>query len=257
MRLRFEVTDTGMGIPDDKQALIFDAFTQADNSTTRRYGGTGLGLSIARRLCRAMGGEIGVRSKVGEGATFYFTVVLARQVGTQAPPQIMPAAPQPAPTPSAVDGAAFMSAEQVAFRAALTHAGRSSLHLLLVDDNKPNIMVTQALLEALGCAVTTANNGLEAIAACRREAFDLVIMDCHMPEMDGYEATRAIRQLDAVQRRHTPIIGLSADAMNGARVMSLASGMDDYITKPLTISVLTGKIVAWLASDPGRATPPG
>ena len=249
MRLRFEVTDTGIGIDPDKQQTIFEAFTQADNSTTRRYGGTGLGLSIARTLCIAMGGEIGVRSDPGKGSTFHFTVVLDKQLGGTRPTIVRgPAAPRgPATTPQHATSE-FVSPDVAAFRDVLKLAGRDFIRVLLVDDNVPNLAVARAILEALGCTVTQAQNGLEAVAAYRSGEFDLVLMDCHMPEMDGIEATRAIRQIETFRGRRTPIIALTADAMDENRRQSIEAGMDDRVIKPLTISVLTSRIRSWLAA---------
>jgi signal transduction histidine kinase len=249
MRVRFEVTDTGIGIDPEKQQTIFDAFTQADNSTTRRYGGTGLGLSIARTLCTAMGGEIGVRSEPGKGATFQFTVVLDKQVDAPRPtiakPPAAPRGPVPAPQQAA---SGFVSPDVAAFRDVLKLAGRDFIRVLLVDDNVPNLAVARAILEALGCTVTQAQNGLEAVAAYRGAEFDLVLMDCHMPEMDGIEATKAIRQIEMFRGRRTPIIALTADAMDENRRQSIEAGMDDRVIKPLTISVLTSRIRSWLAA---------
>ena len=246
LRLRFEVTDTGIGVPESKQQSIFEAFSQADTSMTRRYGGTGLGLSIARQLCTMMRGDIGVASTVGKGSTFWFMVVLDK-----APPGLTtrqperPSAP-PQPGPVAASGSGFISVAGRDFQAALQQAGRHSIRILMVEDNAANMRVTQALLETLGCSVVAARNGLEAVAAYRESVFDLVLMDCQMPEMDGYEATRAIRQIEAFQGRTTPIIALTAHAMEGSRDASLEAGMNDQLTKPLTMSALTTKLLAWL-----------
>ncbi|HYZ20887.1 MAG TPA: response regulator [Rhodopila sp.] len=260
IRIRFEVSDTGIGVPASKQCVIFDAFTQADSSLTRRYGGTGLGLSIARQLVHMMDGDIGVRSTVGVGSTFWFTVVLERrpESALPAPLPVMPA--EPAVKGPAVRGdvpgqprAAFVSPAGREFKAMLERHGRDSVSILLVEDNPANMRVTQALLETLGCRVTIAQNGLEAVAAYRAESFDLVLMDCQMPEMDGYEATRTIRQLEAVQHRRTPILALTAHAMAGSRQAALDSGMDDQITKPLTMAILTRKLLQWLLPAESRA----
>ncbi|MGE4047564.1 MAG: response regulator, partial [Acetobacteraceae bacterium] len=143
---------------------------------------------------------------------------------------------------------AFVSAASQDFQQALSRVGRSAVHILLVEDNAANMRVTQALLETLGCAVTPARNGLEAVAAYRADRFDLVLMDCQMPEMDGYEATRTIRQLEAFQGYTTPIVALTAHAMAGSREASLASGMNDQLTKPLTLAALTEKLLEWLTS---------
>jgi signal transduction histidine kinase/CheY-like chemotaxis protein len=241
LRIRFEVSDTGIGIPGNKQDMIFDAFTQADSSMTRRYGGTGLGLSIARQLCHMMDGDIGVESVVGVGSTFWFTVLMEHKADAALPP-----------TPAAVvqdprsETPAFVSPASREFRAALERAGRQAVSILLVEDNAANMRVTQALLETLGCRVTPARNGLEAVGLYRSSPFDMVLMDCQMPEMDGYEATRAIRQIEGFQGRRTPIVALTAHAMEGSREASLESGMDDQITKPLTMATLTGKLLEWL-----------
>jgi signal transduction histidine kinase len=275
MRVRFEVTDTGIGIDEATQLVIFDAFTQADASTTRRYGGTGLGLTIARRLCRAMGGDISVQSRPGAGSTFRFTVALDKPDEAVSPRQVapVPAAPAPpAPAPPAAGPPApwppapwpmsdsspapppvapiadFVAPDVAAFQQAVRAAGHDTIRVLLVDDNLPNLAVAQAILETLGCTVTKARNGLEAVAAYRAGAFDLVLMDCHMPEMDGAEATRAIRQIETFEGRRTPIVALTADVMDENRQRSLAAGMDDQVVKPLTIAMLTSRIRAWLSA---------
>ena len=143
----------------------------------------------------------------------------------------------------------FFSPASKDFQAALRTAGREDVSILLVDDNPANMRVTQALLETLGCIVSTARNGLEAVDAYRKKEFDLILMDCQMPEMDGYEATRAIRQIEDFQHRRTPIVALTAHAMEGSREASLASGMDDQITKPLTMATLVSKLLEWLVRN--------
>ncbi len=282
IRIRFEVSDSGIGIPINKQAMIFEAFNQVDSSMTRRYGGTGLGLSIARQLCIMMDGDIGVESVVGVGSTFWFTVTLDRgeAVAVQAPPVRPESVPPPLSAPVRVEPAprtslanpgpanpgpanpgpanpgpapVFVSTASRDFKAALERGGRGSVSILLVEDNPANMRVTQALLESLGCRVTPARNGLEAVGTYRENKFDLVLMDCQMPEMDGYEATRAIRQIEGFQDRRTPIVALTAHAMEGSREASLESGMDDQITKPLTMAALTGKLLEWLVPDSKRS----
>jgi signal transduction histidine kinase/CheY-like chemotaxis protein len=249
VRLRFEVADTGIGIPAGKQEMIFAAFNQADSSSTRRHGGTGLGLAIARHLVNMMNGEMGVDSVAGSGTSVWFAVSLKRQAQASI---ALPAAAARTPASKATDdgdtAAPFTSPSGRAFQAALSRAGRSDIAILLVEDNAANMRVTQALLETLGCRVTPARNGLEAVALYRENTFDLVLMDCQMPEMDGYEATRAIRQIESFQQRHTPIVALTAHAMAGSREASLESGMDDQITKPLTMAMLTGKLLEWLVA---------
>jgi signal transduction histidine kinase/ActR/RegA family two-component response regulator len=248
VRLRFEVADTGIGIPAGKQEMVFAAFNQADSSNTRRHGGTGLGLAIARHLVRMMNGEMGVDSAAGAGATIWFVVLLQRQADASIALPAAARAPEPGPAEGADAAPGFLSPSGRAFQAALSRAGRSDIAILLVEDNAANMRVTQALLETLGCRVTPARNGLEAVSLYRENRFDLVLMDCQMPEMDGYEATRAIRQIERFQQRHTPIVALTAHAMEGSREASLDSGMDDQITKPLTMATLTGKLLEWLVA---------
>jgi len=245
LHLRFAVTDTGIGVPPGRQQDVFDAFSQADSSTTRRYGGTGLGLSIARQLCHAMGGEIGVESVAGQGSTFWFTVTLDKQSPMIGLPPRHADVPRAEPPPPSVNPS--VSAAQRELRATLDSTGRDTIRILLVEDNTANLRVTQALLEALGCGVSTARNGLEAVAAYRDGGFDLVLMDCQMPEMDGYEAARAIRQLETFQGRTTPIVALTAHALDDSRDMSLEAGMNDHLTKPFTMAALTEKLVRWVA----------
>ena len=249
VRLRFSVTDTGIGVAPSQQQEIFNAFSQADSSTTRRYGGTGLGLSIARQIADAMGGTVGVDSIVGKGSTFWFEVALERSsTGEGMPAPAVSTVPPPSAPPPA-DGIAFEAREQ--FQSALRVMGRGTPRILLVEDNAANLRVMQALLEALGCAVVTARNGLEAIGAHRVNSLDLVLMDCQMPDMDGYEAARAIRQLEKHQGRHTPILALTAHALDGSREQSLQAGMNDHLTKPVTIAALSAKLLQWLESRAG------
>jgi CheY-like chemotaxis protein len=206
--------------------------------------------------------DIGVESAVGIGSTFWFTVLMEHKADAALPATTAPVtpdvgtAPLPAmqpptsPAPTSPTSVAPASRE---FRAALDRAGRSAASILLVEDNLANMRVTQALLETLGCRVTPARNGLEAVGIYRTNKFDIVLMDCQMPEMDGYEATRAIRQIEGFQGRRTPIVALTAHAMEGSREASLESGMDDQITKPLTMAALTGKLLEWLV--PAEAPP--
>ena len=253
LRLRFTVADSGIGISPNKHAEIFGAFSQADSSTTRRYGGTGLGLSIARQLCQVMGGEIGVDSEVDKGSTFWFTAVLDKQQASTGLPGRIAGTDAMQSEPLLTEDSPKGSAARREFREALGRVGRSTVRILLVEDNRANLRVTQALLEAIGCTVTSARNGLEAVSACRDATFDFILMDCQMPEMDGYEAARAIRKLERSDGRSTPIVALTADALDGSRELSLAAGMNDHLTKPLTLSTLTAKLVEWLGSGSGES----
>ncbi|PLK50391.1 PAS domain-containing hybrid sensor histidine kinase/response regulator [Uliginosibacterium sp. TH139] len=215
-RLRFAVRDSGIGIPADKQANIFTPFEQADMSTTRRFGGTGLGLSICRMLCELMEGEIGVSSQAGEGSEFWFEIWLACaevDVQREARPSVSQA----------------MVPEEAS--------------ILIVEDNSVNIMVISNLLKKLGARqLSVARNGLEALEQCAARSFDLILMDTHMPEMDGLTATRLLRERGVSTR----IVGVSADAMASDHHAALGAGMDDYLTKPVALEALRRTIEAWL-----------
>jgi signal transduction histidine kinase/CheY-like chemotaxis protein len=269
IRIRFEVGDTGIGIPIDMQQRIFEAFTQADTSMTRRYGGSGLGLAIVKELSNRMNGEFGVQSIAAVGSTFWLSlpfekaaVELARELPRPPlvaqvappppfiPPAVAPTLPSPlpplVPTPLPTRPRMVTAAGQQ-FQEKLREAGRSSVRVLLVEDNPANLRVTQALLETLGCDVRTATNGVKAVAAYRDGTYDLVLMDCQMPEMDGYQATGEIRRIEAIEGRSTPIVALTAHAMDGSREECIASGMNDQLSKPLTLAALTSKVMEWIA----------
>lgn len=214
--VRFEVTDTGIGIGPDKTATIFEKFSQADTSTTREFGGTGLGLAICQELTRLMGGDIGVDSVPGKGSTFWFTVLC-----------------EPAKRIVADPGA-------VGFRESATNVGNVSPAriILLAEDNVVNQEIAITLLQEAGHTVVVAQNGQEAVAAVRNAAYDVILMDIQMPVMDGISATRAIRTLGC----DTPIIALTANAMAGNREEYLAAGMNDYASKPFDPVDLLEKI---------------
>jgi len=264
IRIRFEIGDTGNGIPPEMQQRIFEAFTQGDSSMTRRYGGSGLGLAIVKELSQRMGGEIGVQSIVGVGSTFWlslpFEKSLAEPVREVPPPvarvrQAAEPAAAPSPPVAVSPRPRVVTAAGQEFQEMLREAGKTSVSILLVEDNPANLRVTQALLETLGCEVRTAVNGVQAVSAYRAGIFDLVLMDCQMPEMDGYQATGAIRQIEAMLGRSTPIVALTAHAMDGSREECLAAGMNDQLSKPLTLAALTSKLMQWLSAS--RATSEG
>jgi signal transduction histidine kinase/CheY-like chemotaxis protein len=215
-RLRFEVRDTGIGIHEDQLHSVFDVFTQADGSSTRRHGGSGLGLAIVRQLAELMGGRIDVESEIGEGSLFSFEVLLKKApTATTEPDARAPAAVAP---------------------------GR---RVLLAEDDPVNQLVLTEMLKKLGCDVDMVESGDAACRVLSRRHYDLVFMDCHMPGMDGYEATERLRQSEAGTDAHVPVVALTADALTGSRERCLASGMDDFLTKPVTFEVLGAAIERW------------
>ncbi len=221
--LRFEVEDTGAGIPAKDTGTIFDAFRQADSSSVRRHGGTGLGLTISRELARAMGGDIGCSSEPRRGSTFWFTAGLP---GTAIP--VTGAAPAPM-----IPGEKF--------------SGR----VLLAKDNAINALVAKAFLENFGLVVDWAENGRQALDRATTEDYDLIMMDCQMPEMDGYEATRRIRAHEkAVCRKPVAVAALTANAIRGDRERCLDAGMDDYLVKPFRAPELQAVLERYLRRAP-------
>jgi signal transduction histidine kinase/DNA-binding response OmpR family regulator len=211
--IRFEVTDTGIGIPEDKKEAVFDSFYQVDGSMSRSFGGVGLGLSISRNLVELMGGRLRLESEVGKGSRFWFDLSLPTVEGPE-PERKRPAAPAPkpeAPIPS------------------LVRNGRRP-RLLLAEDDETNRQVFRHILEAADCDIRMAADGREAVEACAGDRFDLVLMDLQMPGMDGIGAARTIRETDA----RTPLLALTAHAYPRDRERCMAAGMDDYLAKPVT-----------------------
>ena len=244
--VRFTVSDTGIGVPEERQASIFDAFTQADGSITRKYGGTGLGLAIASRLVGMMGGTMTLDSAPGRGSTFTFTIRAATATVEAAMVEAAVAEDGMAGA-HAPEAAAALLAAPVKLAPAPVQA---SLNVLVAEDNPVNQRVATAMLKRRGHEVTIAGNGAEAVALIAERTFDAVFMDVQMPEMDGLEATQAIRRAEAGTGRHLPIIAMTAHAMNGDRERCLAAGMDDYLTKPVSIAGID-RVLAALA--PSRA----
>ena len=233
--LHVTVADTGVGIPEAKQRVIFDPFTQADGSTTRQYGGTGLGLAIAKQLVELMGGHIWVESAVGQGSTFHFTA----RFGLSRPSSIEAAL---APSVSVQNSPGTRGDD---------HPDRRyPLHILLAEDNPINQLMVTRMLANRGHTVEIASTGAEALAALEQHTFDVVLMDVQMPEMDGFEATAAIRAQERATSRHIPIIAMTAHAMAGDREKCLNAGMDAYLSKPMAVNALYATINQLLHDAP-------
>ena len=228
------MSDTGIGIAPEAQTRIFESFTQADASTTRRFGGTGLGLAISKKLVELMGGEIHVESAPGKGSTFSFT--LCTEAKAQDPQEVTTA----------------FDRETLRRLAGAPGPGEAA-RLLVVEDNLVNQRLALRLLEKLGHRVELAGNGLEAVRLAGAVAYDAIFMDCQMPELDGFEATRRIRAAEAPGRR-VPIVAMTANALQGDRERCLEAGMDDYLTKPVRPGELAAVLARWLP-DPGSTDP--
>ncbi len=224
-RLRVEVADTGPGIPGGALDRMFEPFTQADCSTTRTHGGTGLGLAIARELAERMGGTVGATSILGAGSTFWAELELDAPLGANRD----------------------------------EHARAESLpwahppRVLVVEDTPVNQIVAARLLERCGANADVVGNGFEALAALAHTTYDAVLMDCRMPELDGYDTTRELRRREVDSHQHTPVIAMTAHAVAGAAEECLAAGMDDYLTKPLRRDELVCKLRRWIAADDAAA----
>ncbi len=219
--LKVTVSDTGIGIPKKALDTLFNAFTQADGSTTRKYGGTGLGLAIVSQLVDMMDGTLGVESEEGKGSAFWF--IASFQSSNQAVETIEPPEKE-------------------------SEKSQLSAKVLLVEDNPINQMVAMKMLQKVGLRAVLANNGIEALEILKQQSFDLVLMDCQMPEMDGFDATREIRKQDirALHGKSLPIIAMTANVMSGDRERCLEVGMDDYIGKPVQRDKLESVLRRWL-----------
>jgi two-component system sensor histidine kinase/response regulator len=218
--LLFTIKDTGIGMSREQLSMVFNAFAQVDSSVTRKHGGTGLGLAICKSLVELMGGEIWIESKLGEGTTFFFTVMLEL-----AQSHSMPDA-------------------TISYGELTIPDSMKGKRLLIVEDNEINLLIAQELLTQVGFVVDKANNGQEAINIVEENHYDLVLMDIQMPVMDGYTAAITIREKRKFD--HIPIIAMTANAMYGDREKSLAAGMNDHITKPFVPKQMYEVICHWL-----------
>ncbi|MBM3435862.1 MAG: response regulator [Bacteroidetes bacterium] len=213
--VEFRVVDTGIGIPKNKLSGLFDSFTQVDNSTTRKYGGTGLGLSISKKYVNLMGGDIIVKTKLNEGSEFSFILSLIPVAGAQ---------DKINGKPLSVTGENIPNLLLKDFK---------DINILVAEDQPINMEIIVRILELKGCNVTTASNGMEAFEKTQSHSYDMIFMDVQMPEMDGIESTKKIRNWEKTSNSYTPIIAMTAHAMKGQKEHFLESGMDDYLEKPL------------------------
>jgi CheY-like chemotaxis protein len=213
--LEFTVSDSGIGIPQNKIQSLFEAFTQVDSSTTRKYGGTGLGLQITKRLIELMGGEIRVESQLNEGSTFIFTVNLA--------------AGSPTVTQTVERNTG--------------HAPIAQKRILVAEDNQTNQIVISAMLKRLGYEFDICSNGQEAINALNTSTYSIVLMDCQMPIVDGFQATRNIRQQQNI--KSTPIIALTAGVTDQEKKECFDAGMNDFLSKPIKLGLLKDALLKW------------
>ncbi len=228
--IRFEICDTGIGLPQTIRAKIFESFIQADDSTTRKYGGTGLGLTISKQLVQMMGGEIGIESQLGNGSIFWFTILFNKTF----------ALPTPLNAPKKSEDIHYLD-----------------INVLLAEDNIVNQSVAVYMLELIGAKVTVVEDGSLVLGALIKQEFDVVLMDCHMPKMDGFDATRSIREYESKHPKQPtiPVIAVTANAMEGYRESCLATGMNDFISKPFKKQTLYEVLKKWLPNYKFASTP--
>jgi signal transduction histidine kinase/FixJ family two-component response regulator len=222
-QIRFEVLDTGIGIDPSILHRMFEPFTQADGSTTRRFSGNGLGLAIAKELVELMGGSIGAKSELGAGSRFWFELPLPEAPASIVPPN-----------------------RDINIHLSGRPAENHDALVLVVEDSPVNRVVAVSVLERCGYHVHVVNNGREALHALSMQRYDAVLMDCQMPDVDGYQATEELRRREGNGAYHTPVIAMTAHAMVGDRERCLAAGMDDYVSKPVRSQALTDALERWI-----------
>jgi CheY-like chemotaxis protein len=266
----FTVSDTGIGLDEANYGKLFQPFSQVDSSLARKYGGAGLGLAISKRLVELMGGEIGVESEAGKGSDFWFIVPLhpasasgedgEATIAQQSAPSVEPDWETPTLLPKYLSEVnATPHEDAVGFHATVDQSATADNGIdndslaeselppiLLVEDNQVNQKVALAQLKRMGYSVQAVSNGREAVEAVERQLYSVILMDCQMPEMDGFEATRLIRQLEERIGRHVPIIAMTANAMNGDREACLEVGMNDYLAKPIRAEQLYTLLKKWI-----------
>jgi signal transduction histidine kinase/CheY-like chemotaxis protein len=247
--MRFEVTDSGIGIPPEARNRLFTNFTQVDASTSRKFGGTGLGLVISKHLVEGMGGSIGVKDAELRGTVFWFELPLQRApfaaLGEKNAEASLSAPIEPPPVTATVTATAIEP---------VVPAGPMPPHILLVEDHKINQKLALALLGRMGCSVDLAQDGHEAVAAAGKTAYAMVLMDMQMPGMDGLEATRIIRA-QAGPNQHAPIVALTANAMQADREACMAAGMNDFLSKPFSRESLAACLSRWTVANPAAQEP--
>lgn len=228
--IRCSVTDTGIGISAEQQRALFQSFSQVDGSATRKYGGTGLGLAISRQLAEMMQGAVGVDSAPGKGSTFWFTAVF--------PVEAVPVAGTDQPVVRDEGGENVLRGARI----------------LVAEDNEANRLVASIMLDRLGCVAEIVPNGAEALQALTRGHYDVILMDCHMPVMDGFEATRMLRRTEGNGQHHT-IVAMTANALQGEKDRCIAVGMDDFLSKPVVLEELAAMLRKWVKHAPDAAAP--
>jgi len=235
--LNITITDTGIGLSSTEKEKLFQRFTQADSSTTRKYGGTGLGLTISKQLIGMMGGEIGVESELGHGSRFWFTLNLEK-------------IDDPINSVNSTEALVKKSENK------MTEYPQFNASILVVDDNSVNQLVAKGILSKFGIRLNFSNDGLAALSKLKLLAFDLILMDCQMPNMDGYETTRHIRTSNNLISKHNvPIVAMTANTMQGDREKCLESGMNDHIAKPINPAQVHQALQQWLPSHCQQVAP--